>query len=174
MDQLDLRILQALQEDGRRPNADLAREFGVAPSTTLERIRRLEEQGTLQGFGARIDRRKLGLNVQAMVSITLAKTNAEAIRPFEEGIRSIPFVRACYHISGRFDYLVYLAARDLDHLGQLVKARIGAIPGVARTETFLVFSEIKSDRGWPVELCSAEEDIDKSQSRGGNKPRSRR
>jgi len=174
MDQLDLRILKALQEDGRRPNADLAREFGVAPSTTLERIRRLEEQGVLLGYRARIDRNKLGLTVQAMISITLGQTNAEAIRPFEEGIRSIPFIRACYHISGRFDYLVHLAARDLDHLGHLVKEGIAAIPGVARTETFLVFSEIKSDLGWPVEIGPAQNETTKSHPRGGSKPRVRR
>ena len=152
MDQLDRKILSALQVGGRRRNADLAREFGVAPSTMLERIRRLEEKGHLKGYRALVDPKSLGLNVQALISITLGQHSSETIRPFEKGIRNIPHVRVCYHVSGRFDYLVHVAAQDLDHLGRLVKEEIAALPGVGKSETFLVFSEVKEDQGWPVEV----------------------
>ena len=152
MDQLDRKILSALQVGGRRRNADLAREFGVAPSTMLERIRRLEEKGHLKGYRALVDPKSLGLNVQALISITLGQHSSETIRPFEKGIRNIPHVRVCYHVSGRFDYLVHVAALDLDHLGRLVKEEIAALPGVGKSETFLVFSEVKEDQGWPVEV----------------------
>lgn len=152
MDQLDLKILSALQVGGRRRNADLAREFGVAPSTMLERIRRLEEKGHLKGYRALVDPKSLGLNVQALISITLGQHSSETIRPFEEGIRNIPNVRVCYHLSGRFDYLILVAVEDLDHLGRLVKEKIAALPGVGKSETFLVFSEIKEDQGWPVQI----------------------
>ena len=157
MDTLDLKILKALQADGRRKNVDLAREFGVAASTVLERTRRLEERGHLRGFRAIVDPHSLGLNVQALISVTLGRHSAETIRPFERGVLEIPQVRACYHVSGRFDYILHVAAQDLDHLGRLVKQRIAAIPGVAKSESFLVFSEVKSDVGWPTELNDEEE-----------------
>lgn len=151
MDSLDLKILAALQEDARRRNTDLARELGVAPSTALERVRRLEAQGCFRGFSAVLAPEKLGFNIQAMVTVTLGEHTTESIRPFEQKVREVPCIRACYHVTGRFDYLLHVVALDLDRLGQLVKQEIAALPGVGRTETHLIFSEIKSDKGLPVE-----------------------
>ncbi|MCK5488021.1 MAG: Lrp/AsnC family transcriptional regulator [Desulfobacterales bacterium] len=150
MDLLDLKILKALQTSGRKKNAELARELGVAPSTMMERIRRLEESGVLQGYRASIDPKKMGLNIQAFISVTLSRHETEVIRQFEEGIRKTPHIRACYHLTGRFDYLLHVFVADLDQLGKLVKNRIAALPGFGKSETFLVFSEIKSDNGLPV------------------------
>jgi Lrp/AsnC family leucine-responsive transcriptional regulator len=150
MDLLDLKILKVLQSSGRKKNAELARELGVAPSTMMERIRRLEESGVLQGYRARIDPKKLGLDIQAFISVTLSRHETEVIRKFEESIRKMPHIRACYHLTGRFDYLLHVFVNDLDQLGKLVKTRITALPGFGKSETFLVFSEIKSDNGLPV------------------------
>jgi Lrp/AsnC family leucine-responsive transcriptional regulator len=150
MDLLDLKILKALQTSGRKKNAELARELGVAPSTMMERIRRLEESGVLQGYRASIDPKKMGLNIQAFISVTLSRHETEVIRQFEESIRKTPHIRACYHLTGRFDYLLHVFVADLDQLGKLVKDRIAALPGFGKSETFLVFSEIKSDNGLPV------------------------
>lgn len=150
MDLLDLKILKALQTSGRKKNSELARELGVAPSTMMERIRRLEETGVLQGYRASIDPKMLGLDIQAFISVTLSRHESEVIRQFEESIRKIPHIRACYHLTGRFDYLLHVFVADLDQLGRLVKERITALPGFGKSETFLVFSEIKSDNGLPV------------------------
>ena len=150
MDLLDFKILKALQTSGRKKNAELARELGVAPSTMMERIRRLEESGVLQGYRASIDPKKLGLNIQAFISVTLSRHETEIIRQFEESIRKTPHIRACYHLTGRFDYLLHVFVADLDQLGKLVKNHITALPGFGKSETFLVFSEIKSDNGLPV------------------------
>ena len=150
MDLLDLKILKALHSSGRKKNAELARELGVAPSTMMERIRRLEESGVLQGYRASLDPKKLGLDIQAFISVTLSRHETEIIRQFEESIRKMPHIRACYHLTGRFDYLLHVFVDDLDQLGKLVKTRITALPGFGKSETFLVFSEIKSDNGLPV------------------------
>ena len=152
MDDLDLNILQALQKDGRRKNADLAREFGVAPSTMLERINRLEARGFLQGYRAVIDPKSMGLRVQSFVAVSFVQLIADQIKTFEQCVQALPNVMAGYHVSGGFDYILHVMATDLEHLGKLVKEQIAAIPGVGRTETFLVFSEIKADQGYPVEL----------------------
>ena len=151
MDGLDKKILKSLQNNGRKKNTELARELNVSPSTMLDRVRRIEEQGIVRGYRADIDPDRLGLTVQAFISVNLDRHEADYIRKFEKGIHSIPYIRACYHLSGRFDYLLHVAVRDLNRLGDLVKHSIAAIPGVGRTETFLVFSDIKPDVGWPIE-----------------------
>ena len=151
MDSIDLKALIALQQNGRTTNVDLARQLGIAPSTMLDRLRRLEEHGLVRGYRAVIDPKALGLTLQGFVAVVLTRHDKEFIRNFEDGIQHIPNVRACYHITGRFDYLLHVAARDLAHWGELVKERIAAINGIAKLESFLVLSEIKEDKGWPIE-----------------------
>jgi len=151
MDALDRKILIALQQHGRKTNAELARQLEVAPTTMLERVRRLEENGLLRGYRAMIDPISLGLTLQGFVAVVLTSHDKRFIRDFENGIKQVPNVRACYHITGRFDYLLHVTARDLAHWGELVKERIAAISGIAKLESFLVLSEIKEDQGWPVE-----------------------
>ena len=151
MDKLDQEILKALQRDARVKNADLARNLGVAPSTMLERVRRLEERGYFNGFKAVINPEKLGLSVQAMISVSLGQHSTKTIGPFEDAVKAIPNILVCYHVTGRFDYVLHVVAKNLKQLGILVKERIASMPGVGKTETFLVFSEIKNDNGFPLD-----------------------
>jgi Lrp/AsnC family leucine-responsive transcriptional regulator len=151
MDALDRKILHALQKDARVKNADLARQLGVAPSTMLERVRRLEERGYFNGFKAIVDPEKLGLGVQALISVSLGQHSTKTIRPFEQAVKSIPNIMVCYHVTGRFDYMLHIVAKNLNELGILVKEKIASLPGVGKTETFLIFSEIKNNTGYPLE-----------------------
>ena len=151
MDTLDRKILRALQKDARVKNADLARDLGVAPSTMLERVRRLEERGYFSGFKAIINPEKLGFGVQALISVSLGQHSTQTIRPFEQAVKSIPNIMTCYHVTGRFDYILHIVAKNLKELGILVKEQIASLPGVGKTETFLVFSEIKNDNGYPLD-----------------------
>lgn len=150
IDSLDVKIMQVLQGTARAKNVELARQLGVAQSTIMERIRRLEDQGYIHGYRAVIDGEKLGMGVQAFISVILRRHETEIIRNFEQGIRMIPPIRACYHLSGRFDYLLHVAVVDLHELGALVKTKIAALPGFGKSETFVIFSEIKPDTGWPI------------------------
>lgn len=151
MDALDRKTLIALQQNGRITNADLARQLGIAPSTMLDRLRRLEEHGLISDCRAIIDPKAIGLTLQRFVAVVLSRHDKEFIRNFEDGIQHIPNVRACYHITGRFGYLLHVAALDLANWGELVKEWISAINGIAKLESFLVFSEIKEKQGWLVE-----------------------
>jgi len=152
IDTLDGKILKGLQTNGRVKQIELARELGVAQSTLLERIRKLEDQGFIWGYKAIINPEKLGLMVQAFISVSLKHHEAEIIEQFEEAIHQTPDIRACYHLTGRLDYLVLVSAKDLKHLGELVKSKIAGLPGFGRAETFMIFSEIKSDQGFPIKL----------------------
>jgi len=117
----------------------------------LERVRRLEERGYLSGFKAIVNPEKLGLDVQALISVSLGQHSTQTIRPFEQAVKSIPNIMTCYHVTGRFDYILQVVAKNLKELGILVKEQIASLPGVGKTETFLVFSEIKNDNGYPLD-----------------------
>jgi Lrp/AsnC family leucine-responsive transcriptional regulator len=157
MDTLDRKILRALQKNARVKNADLARQLGVAPSTMLERVRRLEERDYISGFKAVVNPEKLGWGIQALVSVSLGQHSTKTIGPFELAVKSIPNIMVCYHVTGRFDYIFHIVAKNLKELGILVKEQIAALPGVGKTETFLVFSEIKNDNGYPLEQAEKSE-----------------
>ena len=150
MDALDRRILIELQRDGSLTNARLAEVVGLSQSAMSERVRRLESEGHICGYRALVRPQSLGLGLQAFVAAELVRHETACIEDFERGVVALPDVRACYHVAGRFDYLLHVAVRDLEHLGRLIKDDIAAIPGVDRVETMLVYSEVKPDAGWPV------------------------
>ena len=150
MDALDLRIVAALQENGRISNAELARLVDLAPSTTLERVRRLEERCVIKGYRARLDPQAIGLPIQALVLINLRRHQALSIDDFEDRIRAVPEVLACHHLTGRYDYMLHVAVHDIEHLRHLVARSIAAIEGVEKQETFLVLSTVKEDTGFPT------------------------
>ncbi len=154
MDEIDLRIIGALQANGRQKHNELARQLNLAQSTVAERVRRMEIQGVIKGYRAVIDPVQLGLNIRAFISIRLGRHEKEIIHAFEEQIRGIAQVQACYHVTGRYDYLLHVAVPDLDGLGRLVKDVIAELPGLVTSETFVIFSEIKADEGLPIETAS--------------------
>jgi Lrp/AsnC family leucine-responsive transcriptional regulator len=150
VDALDREVLLALQEDGRMSNLALARKLGLSPSAMLGRVRRLERSGAIRGYRAVIDPAALGVTLRALVVARLREHSEESIREFEKGIKEVPGVRSCYHVTGQFDMVVELALRDLDHLGQLIRVDIARIPGVMNLETMLVLTESVADEGWPI------------------------
>ena len=154
LDPTDKKIVETLQENGRMTNVDLARANDLAPSSMLDRVRRLEERGVITGYRAELDPKMLGYNAQAWVAINLDRHQAGPIDIFENKIRAIPEVVTCSHVTGRYDYLVHLAVRDIDHLGSLIKHTLAGIAGVEKQETFLVLSTVKENQGYSLE-CMA-------------------
>ncbi len=151
MDDVDLAILSRLQDDARCPNTELARELGLAASTVLERIRKLEARGVIQGYRAIIAPEAVGLGTQALVTATMALDQIDAIHGFHDAVAGIPHVRSCYGITGRYDYLLHVLARDMGHLREMLHTRINPLRGLGKTETFVVMGEVKPDSGVPLE-----------------------
>jgi Lrp/AsnC family leucine-responsive transcriptional regulator len=153
LDKIDRHILKALQQDGRKKNSELAKEVGLAPSTMLDRVKKLEDKGILKGYRAVMDPEKLGLSAQGFACISLNRHQVENIEMLENEIKKIPCVRACYHITGRFDYILHVVAPDISDLGLLVKEELATIQGMGKIETFIVYSETKPDQGWPIDAA---------------------
>jgi Lrp/AsnC family transcriptional regulator, leucine-responsive regulatory protein len=152
MDVIDKKLLAILQGHAKTTNVELSRKSNLAPSSTLERVRRLEERGIVKGYRAVLDPIKLGYQLQAMVLITLSRHQVASIDRFEESIRVILEVVACYHLAGQYDYLVHLTVRDMEHLGDVIKHTIGGIQGVEKQETLLALSTVKPFEGYSLDL----------------------
>lgn len=150
MDALDRQVLLALQADGRMSNLALARSLGLSPSAMLGRVRRLERSGAIRGYRAIVDPAALDITVRAFVLARLHEHSEQSIRDFEQGIQDVPGVRACYHVTGRFDMLLELAVHDLDHLGRLIRVDIARVPGVTSLEVMVVLAEPVPETGWPA------------------------
>ena len=153
MDYIDRQTLKALQLDGLKKNSALAKAVGLAPSTMLDRVKKLEDKGILKGYRAVVDPEKIGLKAQGFACISLDRHRVKDIEVLENEINRIPNVRACYHITGRFDYLLHVVAPDIGDLGNLIKEKLATIPGMGKIETFIVYSEVKPDQGWPIDAA---------------------
>jgi len=147
MDAVDNKIIELLQANARITNVELARANNMAPSSMLDRVRRLEERGVIKGYTTLLDPQKIGVSVEAIVMICLGRHQERSIDTFEDSVRAIPEVRACWHVAGRYDYALLVAVRNIEHLGDLIKRELSSIPGIEKQETFLTLSTVKEDRG---------------------------
>ncbi len=159
LDDKDVEILSILQTDGRTSNAKIARQLGMAPSAILERLRKLESRGVIRGYQARVDPHWLGLGLLAFIFVRAE----EGVWAQSTGaaLAAIPEVLEVHHITGEDCYLVKVRAADPEHLGRLLRERIGAIPSVRSTRTTIVLGTEKEDSRLPVPARSrAEEPVE--------------
>ncbi len=143
VDDVDRRILTALHADARMANSALADVAGVAPSTCHGRVRRLQESGVIRGFYADIDPAAIGLNLQAMISVSLQSNARGKIRSFIGQIRRKPQVMDVYFLAGADDFILHVAARDTDDLRSFVVENLNADSDVAGTQTSLIFEHLR-------------------------------
>ncbi|MCX8999986.1 Lrp/AsnC family transcriptional regulator [Rhizobiaceae bacterium BDR2-2] len=146
----DSRILSALQTEGRLTNQDLAERVGMATSPCWRRVRHLEETGVIQGYRAVLDRRQLGLGVLAFVRIRIDSHSEAEARTFEEGVKRLDNVVACYSIAGDADFLLQIVADDLDSYADFAMNVIRRLPRIKEMQTTFVLKEIKPFTALPV------------------------
>jgi Lrp/AsnC family transcriptional regulator, leucine-responsive regulatory protein len=148
IDEIDLRIVALLQQNARETQADIARAVGLAPSAVLERIRKLEARGVVRGYTADIDPRVLDLGMLAFVAVRSDEVGADD--QVGQALAAIPEVLEVHHVAGDDCFLVKVRAREAEHLGQLLRTRIGRVPGVRSTRTTIVLGTVKETSRLPV------------------------
>ena len=147
-DPVDLRILEILQNNARETQADIARAVGLAPSAVLERIRKLEARGVVQGYSAHLDPRALGRSVLAFVAVRGDdKAGTDSVG---RALADFPEVLEVHHVAGEDCYLVKVRAKDPEHLGQLLRTRFARIPSVRSTRTTIVLETVKETSRLPI------------------------
>ena len=150
MDRADTAIIVALQQDSSRSIAQLAELAGVSPSACHRRIRTLEESGVVTGYRAQVDARRLGLKLQAFVEITLTGQNREAMDRFEAAVADFDDILECHLMSGNADYLLRVAAADLDQFDHIHRECLSRLPGVSSMRSSFSIRPIKRWTGYPV------------------------
>ncbi len=142
LDSSDIAILAVLNTNARISNKDLAEHVGLAPSTCLERVRRLVEAGAIRDFHADIDLAMLGFGLQAMIAVRLQRHSRKVVTSFREYVLGLTEVRTVYHVAGADDFLVHVAVRDADHLRDLAMDAFTTRSEVAHIETRLIFEHV--------------------------------
>lgn len=140
LDRTDRQLIDLLRKNARLSNKELAAAVGVAPSTSLERVRRLEEEGVLTGYHAEVDPKRIGIGLEAMVAVKLHQHARQMVEAFQEHAAGRPEVVQVFHMAGANDFLVHVAVRDADHLRELALSAFTERPEVARIETSLLFA----------------------------------
>jgi DNA-binding Lrp family transcriptional regulator len=142
LNRIDLAILAALQNNARLSNKELAARVDLAPSSCLERVRRLREDGVLTGFRAQVDPRALGVTLQALVFVRLARHAREQVKSFGAHALSLRETIGVYHVAGHHDFLVHVGVRDANHLRDLAMDAFTSRQEVSRIETHLIFEYV--------------------------------
>jgi DNA-binding Lrp family transcriptional regulator len=142
LDEVDHKILRGLAADARIPNNTLAAQAGVAPSTCLMRVRRLQDAGVIRGFHAELAPEALGRPLQAIVSVRLQAHARARIGSFAQRYAALPGVLNVFFLAGVNDFQIHLAVRSPDDLREFVVKNLSASRDVATTETNLIFEHI--------------------------------
>lgn len=139
LDRIDAEILRLLQNDARLSNKQIAATVSLAPSSVHDRIKRLWADGVLTGLHAEVTPQAMGVGLEALLMIELAKHERDTVDRFMEDIVEIPEVRSAHLITGRYDLVVHVVARDTRHLKDLALDRFTNRPGVTRIETSIIY-----------------------------------
>ena len=140
---MDLAIIDLLQDDGRMTNADLAERIHLSQSACLRRVRRLEQDGVVEGYTMLVNQAAIGRPTSVFVEITLNSQSEEGLDAFETAVRDCPEVMECYLMAGDADYLIRIAVVDAPHFEQIHKTYMSRFPSVARIRSSFALRTVK-------------------------------
>ena len=151
MDRVDQTLLELLQTDGRMSAQALSEVVNLSARATLNRVRRLEEDGLIEGYRAMLHRAALGEHVSVFAEVALKDQRQATVQRFEQAMVACPEVIACHLVSGRYDYLVRLACRDLAHYRDLTNTWIDDVGlGIDKVVTSTELQTVKEFAGFPL------------------------
>ena len=150
LDRIDLKILRFLQEHGRASNLELAEAASLSPAQCLRRHRRLEELGLISRYETRLDPAELGYHVVAFIHVAMEKGHIREMPRFRDLIADIPEVLECYSVTGDFDYVIKIIARDLKALSVFLMNTLMPLPGVSGVRSSVCLDEIKCTSSLPL------------------------
>jgi Lrp/AsnC family transcriptional regulator, leucine-responsive regulatory protein len=142
VDRIDLKILRALQKDGRISNAELAQAVNVSAATCHRRTQRLLEEGYVTQVRAMIDPKKISRGALVMVGVVLDRSTRESFADFEKAVAKLKFVLDCHLVAGDFDYFLKIRVGDMADFNRIHGEQLIALPGVRQTRTFFVMKEV--------------------------------
>ena len=152
MDNIDRHLLSELQAEGRVTNVELAARVGLTAPPCLRRVRALEEAGVIRGYHADLDGAKLGFAITVFAMVSLKSQAEDALRAFEEHVRSLPQVRECHMLNGEIDFILKIVAHDLQSFQEFLTGQLTSAPNVGSVKTSLTIRTAKQMPGVPLEV----------------------
>jgi DNA-binding Lrp family transcriptional regulator len=150
LDQFDLKLLAALEADGRLTNAELAEKIGLSASQCSRRRIRLEEIGIIEGYSARLNAARLGIGLLALIQVTLSPHSKENAKKFREFVNGIEEIQEAYALTGDADYLLKVAAPDLGALARIINDMILPQTSVSHVKSSIVLTTLKDSHRLPL------------------------
>jgi Lrp/AsnC family leucine-responsive transcriptional regulator len=142
LDTIDLAMMRILQQEGRISNADLAARIGLSQSACSRRLANLENSGTISGYHARLSNKALDYKMMAIVHISLSGQFAKTLAEFEAAVKRCPNVLVCYLMSGEYDYILRVAAKDLEDYERIHRDWLSALPHVVKINSSFALREV--------------------------------
>lgn len=150
LDPIDRKILQILQDNGNITNAQLAKDIGLSPAPTLERVKKLEQSGIIQSYHAELNKEKIGIGVSIFVLVTLSSHKMNQINAFVEKIKIIPEVIECHHITGQGDFLLKILAKDIPSYQMLILDTLSQIEEIGNMRSMVNLNTYKHSKVIPI------------------------
>lgn len=152
IDTVDAKILDQLQKDSRITNQDLADQLGMSASPCWRRVKRLEEEKIIRGYGVFLDRKKMGLGVMVFIRVSIDRHSELEAKKFEQQVAALEYVVACYSIGGDADFLLQVVSPDLDTYAEFSMSIIRRLPGIKEMQSMFVLKEIKPFLAFPAQV----------------------
>jgi Lrp/AsnC family leucine-responsive transcriptional regulator len=143
LDKIDRNILETLQRDGRITMTDLATLVGLSATPCTERVRRLEREGIISGYHARVNPHTLGLKMLVFVEIRLASKSEDIFEQVKQGLHNVPEIMECHMVSGHFDYLVKARLAEMTDYRKLLGDILLKLPAASESRSYVVMEELK-------------------------------
>ena len=150
LDRIDLRILDALQRDGRQSNLKLAEQVALSPTAVLARVQRLTKAGYIEGYAAQLNPAKLGRGLVVFVEVLLDRTTPHVFDAFKAAVQVHEDILECHMVAGGFDYLLKTRVADMAAYRSFAGQVLWQLPGVRETRTYAVMEEVKSTTVLPL------------------------
>ena len=150
MDYIEYKILNALQNNARLSNIELAKEVGLTPSPCLRRVKNLEQEGVITGYSALINQNKVGLSVNVFVQVSLERQTEDHLEVFEEQIKEYSEVMEAYLMTGEADYLLRIVVKDLEKYESFLKENLTRIPGVSSIRSYFSLKQVIKKYNLPL------------------------
>jgi|TARA_B110000014_G_C20060922_1_gene552487 DNA-binding Lrp family transcriptional regulator len=144
LDGIDLQVLTILFDDADITNKELAAKIGIAPSTCLERVKRLKQSGVIKGAYIDVNLKTLGGNIEAIAAIRLQPYSEEIVNKLRDDLLLYPEILSLYHMGGSYDYYIHMSVKDSEHLRQFVFKNITSRDEVTTVETSIIFEHSRS------------------------------
>ncbi|WP_286233099.1 Lrp/AsnC family transcriptional regulator [Thalassotalea sediminis] len=144
LDDIDLKILTILYKDADITNKELAAQIGIAPSTCLERVKRMKSHGIIKGAFVDINFKNIGGNIEAIAAIRLQPYSEQIVNRLRDDLLQLPEIVSLYHMGGSYDYFIHMSVKDSEHLRKFVFNAVTSREEVQTVETSLVFEHSRS------------------------------